>query len=97
MSLTVKQKNYLRALAQHRQVIVTVGAKGVTDAVMKEIDQALVRHELLKIRLPLMQRPKRVELQNKLNELLRTELIQSIGRVLILYRRSKTPKITFPV
>lgn len=97
MPLTAKQKGYLRALAQHRRVIVSVGNAGLTDPVLTEIDQALGRHELLKVRLPAIHRDQRAEIVEKIAATLHAELIQSIGRVGVFYRRGEKPKITFPV
>lgn len=97
MSLTAKQKNYLRALAQHRRVIITVGTAGLTDPVLTEIDSALGRHELLKLRLPAGDRDQRTVMIEKISSTLRADLIQAIGRVGVFYRRAEKPKITFPV
>ncbi len=96
MPLTSKQKSYLRALAHHRRVIVTVGNAGPTDAVIAEINQALSRHELLKIRLPAIHRDQRAEMLTKLGESLNAELIQSLGRIGVFYRRADKPTITLP-
>ena len=95
MSLTGKQKLYLRALAQHRRVIVTLGNAGLTDAVLGEIDQALKRHELLKIRLPAIPREERNDILTNVAKSLAADLIQYIGRVGVFYRRAEKPKITF--
>jgi len=97
MSLTAKQKSYLRALAQHRRVIVTVGNAGLTDPVLTEIDHALSRHELLKIRLPSIHRDQRTDIMGNVCTKLNAELIQAIGRVGVFYRKAEKPKITFPV
>jgi RNA-binding protein len=96
VSLNTKQKAYLRALAHHRRVIVTVGTAGLTEPVLGEIDKALASHELLKIRLPALQRSEREDMLSEIGEALEAELIQSIGRVGVLYRRGEKPKITVP-
>ncbi len=96
MPLTTKQKSYLRALAHHRRVIVSIGNAGLTEAVLTEIDQALARHELLKIRLPSIHRDQRADILAEIGESLDAELVQSIGRVGVIYRRAEKPRITFP-
>jgi RNA-binding protein len=96
MPLNTKQKSYLRALAHHRRVVVTVGNAGLTEPVLSEIDKALAIHELLKIRLP-AQRDQRADMLNEICEALEADLVQSIGRVGVLYRRAEKPKITIPV
>lgn len=48
--LNTIQKNHLKTLAHHLQPVVMVGANGLTEAVLREAEQALLHHELLKIR-----------------------------------------------
>ena len=96
MPLNPKQRAHLRALAHHRHVIVTVGTAGVTEPVLAEIDKALAHHELLKIRLPAGERTKREDMLSEIGETLEAEVVQSIGRVGVLYRRGEKPKITVP-
>jgi RNA-binding protein len=97
MALNTKQKSYLRALAHHRHVVISIGASGLTDAVISELDNALGRHELLKVRLPAIHRDQRAALLEEICEALEANLVQNIGRVGVLYRRAEKPKITFPV
>ncbi len=96
MPLTTKQKSYLRSLAHHREVIVTVGNAGLTDPVLSELEIALARHELLKVRLPAIHRTERASLAEKIATALHAELVQEIGRVGVFYRRAEKSKITFP-
>ena len=51
MTLTGKQKNYLRGVAHNLNPIVTIGGKGLTDAVMNEVELALEQHELVKVKI----------------------------------------------
>jgi putative YhbY family RNA-binding protein len=48
--LTPSQRRELRAKAHHLQPFVTVGQHGLTPAVLHEIDLALLKHELIKVR-----------------------------------------------
>jgi RNA-binding protein len=50
-TLTSKQKADLAAMAHNKKPIVFVGQKGVTEAVTTEMDQALLAHELVKVRI----------------------------------------------
>jgi len=97
MALNAKQKSYLRGLAHHRQVVVTVGNAGLTEPVLREIDMALSQHELLKIRLPSIHRDQRADMLEEIGEALEADLVQNIGRVGVFYRRGEKPKITVPV
>ncbi|HET9551733.1 MAG TPA: YhbY family RNA-binding protein, partial [Anaeromyxobacteraceae bacterium] len=40
----------LRAAGHHLSAIVQVGKEGVTEAVLRQLDQALADHELVKVR-----------------------------------------------
>lgn len=91
------QKRHLRTLAHHTKAIVLVGNKGVTEAVLREIDLALNHHELIKVRLPAVDRQARTQLVAWLCPAVNGELVQSIGRTVMLYRRNvTTPRIQLP-
>lgn len=96
MALTTKQRKHLKALAHARKVVVQVGNAGVTDAVLKETDRALERHELLKVRLPAVERAARAELARKLCDGTEAETVQEIGRVAVLYRAAQKPRLKLP-
>ena len=49
----------LRAQAHHLNPVVLLGASGLTEAVMKEIDRELKAHELIKVRVPTAKNAKR--------------------------------------
>lgn len=96
MTLTGKQKNYLRGAAHQLNPIVTIGSKGLTEAVMKEIELALDQHELLKIKLPSNAKAEKVALLAQITGKSNSEPVQLIGRVAVIYRASEEPKITLP-
>jgi len=50
-ALTGRQRRALRAMAHALQPVVNVGHAGVTDAVLQAVDEALLGHELIKVRL----------------------------------------------
>lgn len=96
MTLTGKQKNYLRGIAHNKNPIVTIGAKGLTDAVMNEIELALDQHELLKIKLPTNSKPEKVALLAQITDQSNSEPVQLIGRVAVIYRASEEQKLILP-
>jgi RNA-binding protein len=49
--LTGRQRKSLRGRAHRLQPVVLVGREGVTDAVVRAVDEALATHELIKVRL----------------------------------------------
>jgi RNA-binding protein len=96
MSLTAKQRQYLKGLAHKRKPVVMLGNAGLTAAVLAEIELALERHELLKIRLPAVERAERRVLVGDMCTKTGAETVQEIGRVAVLYRRAKKPRIELP-
>ena len=49
--LTGRQRKSLRGLAHRLEPVVLVGRDGVTDAVVRAVGEALLTHELIKVRL----------------------------------------------
>lgn len=96
MTLTGKQKNYLRAIAHNLNPVVMIGNKGLTDAVMNEIELALDQHELIKIKLPGNDKAEKVALLAQITSKSNSEPVQIIGRVGVVYRVSDQVKITIP-
>lgn len=50
-ALTGKQRKRLRGLAHALEPVVRIGQAGVTEAVVRSVDEALLAHELIKVRL----------------------------------------------
>lgn len=76
----------LHAEAHHLDPVVLLGANGLTEAVMKEIDRALKAHELIKIRVPTDDREERGAIFTKVADELGAARVQMIGKLLILWR-----------
>ena len=87
--LTNPQKRYLRGLAHALKPVLMVGAKGVTPAVLAELEQALEQHELVKVKVAAEDREVRDALVADLARRADAALVQRIGHVAILYRPSK--------
>ena len=96
MILTGSQKRYLRGLAHHRGIAVTIGSAGLSDAVLDELEQALAHHELVKIKLPATPKHKKKELLHSACDHTGAVAIQLIGRIGIAYRNASKPVILLP-
>ena len=88
-SLSNPQKRYLRGLAHDLKPIIMVGAIGPTDTVIAELDAALERHELIKVKFAAEDRETRDAWIEQLIEKSSVSLISRIGNVAIVFRRSK--------
>jgi len=96
MSLNGKQKVYLRGLAHHKPVAVTVGNAGLSPAVIAEITQSLLAHELLKIKLPAGSPEHKKQLLATLCEQTGAQAVQQIGRIGVIYKTGDPGKIELP-
>lgn len=96
MQLTGKQKNYLRGLAHNINPIITVGANGLSESVLTELESALEHHELLKIKLPADDKATKACLMANICTETNSEPVQLIGRVGVVYRKSAKQKIIVP-
>ncbi|HCK87253.1 MAG TPA: ribosome assembly RNA-binding protein YhbY [Erysipelotrichaceae bacterium] len=94
--LTTKQKAYLRSLAQTERPIFQVGKDSISDNLVKTVSDALRVRELIKVSI-LKNAPGDVkEIAFDLARLTKSELIQVIGRQVVLYKKAKEPKILLP-
>ena len=97
MPLTSSQIRYLRGLAHPLKPVLLLGGKGVTAGVLKELEQALDDHELIKVRLGGGDRTERAAELDKLVESSRAETVQTIGHIAVLFRRNdEKPQIALP-
>jgi RNA-binding protein len=96
MTLTGTQKKSFRGVAHNLNPIVMIGNKGLTDAVMNEVELALDQHELIKIKLPGNDKAEKVALLAQITSRSNSEPVQIIGRIGVVYRASDEPKITIP-
>ena len=92
MELRGKQKRFLRSQAHHLQPIFQIGKNGINDAVIVQINEALEKRELIKINL--LQNTDEIaeDVAHVLEEKINCEIVQIIGRVLVLYKASSKVK-----
>lgn len=76
----------LRALAHSLRPVVILGPDGPTEAVTKELDEALARHELVKVKLAAEGEAECDAQTEALVEGSDSLLVQRIGNVAVLYR-----------
>lgn len=94
--LNNKQKSFLKAQANSLKAIFQVGKDGCTYNLFKTVDDSLTAHELIKISV-LKTCPSDVrEVAFDIAASTKSEVVQIIGRTIILYRPSKERKIQLP-
>jgi RNA-binding protein len=97
MSLSQTQRRYLRSLAHDLRPVILLGNKGATEAVSKELAQALDTHELVKVKLSGGDKDERQAQIAFLTGQTGSEAVQEIGHVVVLFRRNEQdPKLALP-
>ena len=95
--LTPKQRAHLRGLAHHLDPVVHIGRDGISEAVIRQIDEQLAHHELIKVKLGEGAPLDRAEAAEKLPVAVGAQLVQNIGRLFVLYRaHPDDPQIELP-
>jgi RNA-binding protein len=86
--LNPDEKKLLRARAHGLKPVVITGQAGITPNVLNEIDLALTHHELIKVRINAEDRAQRRAMGDQICTSTRSELVQSIGHIVTLFRKS---------
>ena len=97
--MTSKQRSYLKGLAMTTDPIFQIGKGGLTTEYLDGVEEALEARELIKINVlkNCLDEPK--ELAYAIGENTNAEVVQVIGRKIVLYREARQPekrKIVLP-
>ena len=85
--ITPQQRKALRRLGHGLRPVVTVGERGLTKSLLAECVHQLDHHELIKIRAPGLDKEDRRALFESICQTTGASLVQTIGRVALVYRR----------
>ena len=93
--LTQSEKKQLKALASVEKTKYQIGKNEITDTLVDMLNKALTARELIKIDVMRSIEDKPImELALDLSSRLHAEIVQVVGKVIILYRKNKdNPKI----
>ena len=92
--LTSGEKKTLKSLANTLETKYQLGKSGITDTSVDMFDKALTAHELVKIDVMKNVTTEIMELALDLSSKLKAEVVNVIGRTILLYRKNpKNPKI----
>ncbi|MCI2942938.1 MULTISPECIES: ribosome assembly RNA-binding protein YhbY [Staphylococcus] len=95
--LTGKQKRYLRSLAHNLDPIFQIGKSGINENMIAQIDDTLENRELIKIHVLQNNFDDINELAVTLSNATKSEIVQVIGSMIVIYRESVDNKeITLP-
>ncbi len=79
----------LKKLSQQLKPVVIIGHKGLTEAVINEVDIALKAHECIKIKISGWEKQDKTTMINTICQQLQGEFIHSVGNMFIIFRNKK--------
>ncbi len=91
--LTGKQRSYLKGIANSLPAILQVGKGGITDNLIRQVEEVLEARELIK---GTVLRNSELEVRQICEEIaqkVRAEIVQVIGSRFVLYRESREDKV----
>jgi RNA-binding protein len=88
MPLTQEQKKQYKSIGHHLKPVLMVADNGLTEGVLAEFERALSDHELIKIKLNILDREQRLQAVAELCKVGRADLVQVIGKMALVYRKN---------
>jgi RNA-binding protein len=89
-ALSIQERKRLRQIGHALNPVVMLGDKGLTEAVVEELNRALNDHELIKVKIVAEDREERAALIEELSAQTGAEVVQKIGKIALIYK--KAPK-----
>ena len=90
--LTGKQRSFIKSKAHTMEPLFQVGKNGITENFITQIDEALEKRELIKIKVLNNSFLEAKEVAVELIEKVGAEFVQSIGNKFVIYRESEENK-----
>ena len=95
-ALNIQQRKYLKGLAHHLKPVVTIGANGLSAAVVEELNLSIAHHELMKIKLPAGDKAEREALLEAACQSVDAFPVTLIGRTGVMFRAAKESRFQLP-
>ena len=86
--LTAAERRVLKARAHKLEPVVQIGARGLTEEVVGEIERALHAHELIKVRAGGLEREERDAVLKDILGRTGAAQVQQVGKVFVIYRKN---------
>ncbi|MHC6223932.1 YhbY family RNA-binding protein [Pseudomonas sp. X10] len=91
MPLNNEQKKQYKSIGHDLKPVLIVAENGLTEGVQAELERALNDHELIKVQVRLEDREDRAATIAELCKVGRAELVQTIGKMALIYRKNPQP------
>ncbi|MEI8640823.1 ribosome assembly RNA-binding protein YhbY [Pseudoalteromonas sp. Hal099] len=95
MTLSNKQKQFLKGQAHSLKPVVLLGSNGLTEGVVVEIQSALEIHELIKVKVPTDDRETKALIFDAIVRETGATKLQTIGHTVVLYRQSAEKRFNY--
>jgi len=100
ISITAKQKKFLKGLAHSLTPVVLIGKEGLSSGLTNTIIAELLNHELIKVKIGNTSGLEKISTSQIIAEQSQSALVQLIGKTIILYKpnpkRPKDKRIRLP-
>ncbi|MFN0246102.1 MAG: ribosome assembly RNA-binding protein YhbY [Kofleriaceae bacterium] len=95
--LSSKQRRHLRSLAHSLKPVVQIGKGGIDDGLVAAIEQALLDHELIKVKVGEHAGVEREDAAEQIATKTKSQVAQVVGNIVLLYRaHPDDPTIVLP-
>ncbi len=95
--LSSKQRRHLRSLAHSLKPVVHVGKGGIDDGLVAAVEQALLDHELIKVKIGENTGMEREAAADAIAQKTKSDIAQVLGNIVLLYRaHPDDPTIELP-
>jgi RNA-binding protein len=95
--LSSKQRRHLRSLAHSLKPVVQIGKGGIDAGLVAAVEQALLDHELIKVRVGENAGVEREEAAEQIATKTKSDVAQVLGNIVLLYRaHPDDPTIVLP-
>lgn len=91
--LTAKERSVLKGIAAKEKTAINVGKKGINQALVEEVSRALFHKEIVKIALLPSSLLEKEQAANELAAKTQSEIVQTVGSKVVLYKRSDKKEI----
>jgi len=91
MPLNNEQKKQYKSIGHDLKPVLIVAGNGLNEGVIAELDRALADHELIKVEIRSEDREERKAAIAGLCKAGRAELVQTIGKKALIYRKTPQP------
>ena len=85
------QRKHLRGIAHGYKPLVRIGKEGLSESVVRAVDDALEAHELIKLKIA-AERDERERIVPVIEARLSCECVGTVGRMAILFREQPDPE-----